>query len=84
VYAYRFDGYWEDIGTIKSFFEENLKLTENVPEFEFYDPTCECCWRRRRSSCVMMLHLCRCMNAAFVIGFHRTTCLPLEALEDGD
>ena len=26
VNAYLFDGYWEDIGTIKSFFEENLKL----------------------------------------------------------
>jgi len=26
VNAYLFDGYWEDIGTIKSFFDENLKL----------------------------------------------------------
>lgn len=28
--AYAFDGYWEDIGTIKSFFEENLKLARSV------------------------------------------------------
>jgi ADP-glucose pyrophosphorylase len=28
VNAYLFDGYWEDIGTIKSFFDENLKLAE--------------------------------------------------------
>ena len=28
--AYPFYGYWEDIGTIKSFFEENLKLTRHV------------------------------------------------------
>jgi glucose-1-phosphate adenylyltransferase len=28
VNAYLFDGYWEDIGTIKSFFEENLKLAQ--------------------------------------------------------
>ena len=25
-----FDGYWEDIGTIKSFFEANLALTDQV------------------------------------------------------
>jgi glucose-1-phosphate adenylyltransferase len=30
VNAYLFDGYWEDIGTIKSFFEENLKLAAPV------------------------------------------------------
>jgi glucose-1-phosphate adenylyltransferase len=28
VNAYLFDGYWEDIGTIKSFFDENLKLAK--------------------------------------------------------
>jgi len=30
VVAYPFYGYWEDIGTVKSFFEENLKLTRHV------------------------------------------------------
>ncbi len=30
VVAYPFYGYWEDIGTIKSFFEENLKLCRHV------------------------------------------------------
>jgi glucose-1-phosphate adenylyltransferase len=29
--------YWEDIGTIKSFFEANLGLAKNPPQFEFYD-----------------------------------------------
>jgi len=38
VVAYPFYGYWEDIGTIKSFFEENLKLARNPSVFEFYDP----------------------------------------------
>ena len=37
VYGYFFDGYWEDIGTIKSFFEANLNLTEPLPRFNFYD-----------------------------------------------
>ncbi|KAE9588372.1 putative glucose-1-phosphate adenylyltransferase [Lupinus albus] len=38
VQAYLFRDYWEDIGTIKSFFDANLALTEQSPKFEFYDP----------------------------------------------
>ncbi|KAK7291201.1 hypothetical protein RIF29_06156 [Crotalaria pallida] len=38
VQAYMFKDYWEDIGTIKSFFDANLALTEQSPKFEFYDP----------------------------------------------
>ncbi|KAG2390477.1 Glucose-1-phosphate adenylyltransferase large subunit [Vigna angularis] len=37
VQAYMFKNYWKDIGTIKSFFEANLDLTEQSPRFEFYD-----------------------------------------------
>jgi glucose-1-phosphate adenylyltransferase len=37
INAYPFDGYWEDIGTIKSFYDANLNLTEINPEFNFYD-----------------------------------------------
>ena len=37
VNAYVFDGYWEDIGTIKSFYDANIKLTDIDPEFNFYD-----------------------------------------------
>lgn len=36
--AYLFDGYWEDIGTVRSFFDANLALTEDPAHFEFYDP----------------------------------------------
>ncbi|XP_048331523.1 glucose-1-phosphate adenylyltransferase large subunit 1 isoform X1 [Ziziphus jujuba] len=38
VQAYLFNDYWEDIGTIESFFSANLALTEQPPKFEFYDP----------------------------------------------
>lgn len=37
VYGFDFDGYWEDIGTIRSFYETNLKLTSSKPPFNFYD-----------------------------------------------
>ncbi len=38
VYSYIYEGYWRDIGTLPSFWEANLGLTEVVPEFSFYDP----------------------------------------------
>ncbi len=37
VSAYFFDGYWEDIGTIRSFYSANIALTDVSPEFNFYD-----------------------------------------------
>ncbi|CAG1769779.1 glucose-1-phosphate adenylyltransferase [uncultured bacterium] len=36
VFAYFFDGYWEDIGTIKSFYEANLNLASLRPSFDLY------------------------------------------------
>lgn len=38
ISSYVFEGYWEDIGTIASFFEANLALTEKVPPYDFYEP----------------------------------------------
>ena len=37
VSAYFFDGYWEDIGTIRSFYSANIALTNISPKFNFYD-----------------------------------------------
>ncbi|HUW40554.1 MAG TPA: glucose-1-phosphate adenylyltransferase [Rectinemataceae bacterium] len=37
INAYLFNGYWEDIGTIKSFYEANLDLTSINPQFNFYE-----------------------------------------------
>jgi len=37
VYAYYFDGYWRDVGTIRSFYEANLELTHILPELDFYN-----------------------------------------------
>ena len=34
--AYVFEGYWEDIGTVKAFFEANLQLADPVPKFNFF------------------------------------------------
>jgi glucose-1-phosphate adenylyltransferase len=37
VQAYVFKGYWEDVGTIRSYYEANLALCQPVPRFDFYD-----------------------------------------------
>lgn len=37
VYAYPFDGYWKDLGTIESFYKANIELTRMPPRFSFYD-----------------------------------------------
>jgi glucose-1-phosphate adenylyltransferase len=37
VFAHVFQGYWEDIGTIRSFFEANLDLVAELPRFNFFD-----------------------------------------------
>ncbi len=37
IRSHVFDGYWEDIGTVRAFFEANLQLTDEVPSFDFYD-----------------------------------------------
>jgi glucose-1-phosphate adenylyltransferase len=37
VFGFDFDGYWRDIGTIRSFFETNLELTTSHPPFNLYD-----------------------------------------------
>jgi glucose-1-phosphate adenylyltransferase len=37
VFSYVFQGYWEDIGTIRAFFEANLDLTNELPRFNFFD-----------------------------------------------
>jgi len=38
VFSYVFQGYWEDIGTIRSFFEANLDQAADLPKFNFFSP----------------------------------------------
>ncbi len=37
VSAFIFQGYWEDIGTVRAFYEANLDLTDLVPEYSFFE-----------------------------------------------
>ncbi|WP_214837119.1 glucose-1-phosphate adenylyltransferase [Exiguobacterium sp. s36] len=38
VFAYKFKGYWKDVGTIQSLWEANMDLLEEDPPFDLYDP----------------------------------------------
>ena len=37
VFAYPFDGYWQDVGTIQSYWEANMALLVDEPELDLYD-----------------------------------------------
>jgi glucose-1-phosphate adenylyltransferase len=37
VFGYRFDGYWQDVGTLQSYWEANLALLSDAPELDLYD-----------------------------------------------
>jgi glucose-1-phosphate adenylyltransferase len=37
VFGYRFQGYWQDVGTVQSYWEANLALLEDRPELDLYD-----------------------------------------------
>jgi glucose-1-phosphate adenylyltransferase len=37
LYSHVFEGYWEDIGTVRAFFEANLALAQPLPPFNFFD-----------------------------------------------
>lgn len=39
VFSHVFQGYWEDIGTIRAFFEANIDITSELPRFNFFDMT---------------------------------------------
>lgn len=39
VASYQYEGYWTDIGNIYSFFEANLGLTQDIPDFNLFDNT---------------------------------------------
>lgn len=37
LYAYEFNGYWKDVGTLTSYWEANMELIDIVPEFNLYE-----------------------------------------------
>ena len=61
VFAHTFSGYWEDIGTIRSFYDANLALTDARPNFDFYLPEAPI-YTRARFLAGARLESCRIEN----------------------
>jgi glucose-1-phosphate adenylyltransferase len=47
VSAYLYDGYWADVGTVDSYYDANIQLTQPDARFSFYDPSCPIFTRER-------------------------------------
>ena len=67
VHAYSFDGYWADIGTIQSFYQANLGLTDDDPRYEFYRPDWPI-YTHQRHLASSRLHGCRVEKALVAEG----------------
>ncbi len=37
LFAYEFNGYWKDVGTLSSYWEANMELIDIIPEFNLYE-----------------------------------------------
>ncbi len=67
VQAFFYDGYWEDVGTVRSYYEANLALTGSKPAFNFYHPRCPI-FTQRPFLAPSKLHACRINDALVADG----------------
>jgi glucose-1-phosphate adenylyltransferase len=67
VQAYFYDGYWEDVGTVRSYFDANLALTRPNPEFNFYHPRFPI-YTQRPFLAPSRFHNCRIVDALVADG----------------
>lgn len=37
IYAYEYNGYWKDVGTLESYWQSNMELIDIIPEFNLYE-----------------------------------------------
>lgn len=56
VYAHMFDGFWEDIGTVRSYYDVSIAMTYEHPPFEFHDPEQPIYTHRRALPGAKILH----------------------------
>lgn len=73
VRAFLYRGYWEDVGTIGSFFEANLKLTDPNPAFSFHEPDAPV-YTHPRFLAGSMLQNCRINRAVIAEGCALDSC----------
>jgi glucose-1-phosphate adenylyltransferase len=69
VQGYLYDGYWEDVGTVRSYFEANLALTRKDSAFNFYHAIYPI-YSQRPFLAPTQLHACQIHNALIADGCH--------------
>ncbi|MGL1891919.1 MAG: glucose-1-phosphate adenylyltransferase [Spirochaetaceae bacterium] len=67
VHSYIYYGYWEDIGTIKSFYDANINLASPYPKFNLYDEEYQI-YSRRRDLAPSKLNSCTISNSLSTAG----------------
>lgn len=73
VSAYLYSGYWADVGTIDSFYDANIQLTNPDATFSFYDATCPI-YTHQRFLPPSRLHDCRIHNGLIAEGCYLDRC----------
>lgn len=73
MYAFPFAGFWEDIGTIRAFYETNMMLTQPRPAFSFFDPKAPIYTRPRFLPPTKMFH-CVINNSLVSEGGYMENC----------
>ena len=48
MFAYEYNGYWKDVGTLSSYWEANMELIDIIPEFNLYEEF----WKIYTNSCL--------------------------------
>ncbi|MEN8905946.1 MAG: glucose-1-phosphate adenylyltransferase [Clostridiales bacterium] len=66
IQGYKFNGYWKDVGTIKSYWEANMELVNRVPDFNLYDLN----WKIYTQSYNMPAHVVgeKCLITESIVG----------------
>jgi glucose-1-phosphate adenylyltransferase len=67
VQGYLYEGYWEDVGTVRSYFEANLALTRKDAAFNFYHPSSPI-YSQRPFLAPTQLHACQVHDALIADG----------------
>ena len=73
VHAYVYRGYWADVGTVATFYEANLLLTQRVPPFDFFHPR-RPIYTRSRYLPAARLHSCQLDEALVAEGAYLDSC----------
>ena len=73
VHAYVYRGYWADVGTVATFYEANMLLTQRVPPFDFFHPR-RPIYTRSRFLPAARLHSCQLDEALVAEGAYLDSC----------